>query len=59
LKVAGVLKGNITATGTLEITDTGRLTGDVEVGKLIIIDGAIFQGQCTMKAESTTPEKKD
>lgn len=59
LKVAGFLKGNVTASGTLEITDTGKLIGDVEVGKLVIIDGAIFQGQCTMKVESTTPEKKD
>ena len=60
LKVAGVLKGNVTATGTLEIADTGKLFGDIEVGKLVICDGALFQGQCTMKAEAAAnPEKED
>ncbi|MDP3488356.1 MAG: polymer-forming cytoskeletal protein [Bacillota bacterium] len=60
LKVAGVLKGNATASGVLEITDTGKLFGDIEVGKLVISDGALFQGQCTMKVEAPPyPEKKD
>ncbi|KAF0193939.1 MAG: hypothetical protein FD169_2156 [Bacillota bacterium] len=60
LKVAGILKGNATASGTLEITDTGKLFGDIEVGKLAISDGAIFQGKSTMKAETTaSSEKRD
>ena len=61
LKVAGVLKGNATASGVLEITDTGKLFGDIEVGKLAISDGALFQGQCTMKVEAAAaqPQKKD
>lgn len=60
LKVAGLLKGNVAASGILEITETGKLFGNIEVGKLVISDGAIFQGQCIMKAETTaTPEKKD
>jgi len=60
LKVSGTLKGNAKASGTLEITDTGKIFGDIEVGKLVINDGAVFQGQCTMKVETTaTSEKKD
>lgn len=59
LKVAGTLKGNVKITGTLEITETGKLYGDVEVGKIIISDGAVFQGQCTMKVDAPSPEKKE
>lgn len=57
LRISGLLKGNIKTMGTLEITETGKLYGDVEVSKIIINDGAIFQGQCVMKAEPESPKK--
>jgi cytoskeletal protein CcmA (bactofilin family) len=56
VKVAGVVKGDIKASGTLEVAASGRVFGDVTVSKLNINDGAVFQGTCNMNAE---PDKID
>jgi cytoskeletal protein CcmA (bactofilin family) len=58
VRVAGTLRGNAKAAGTLEITSTGKLFGDIEVSKLHIGDGAIFQGNCDMKVAFDKEEKK-
>lgn len=55
VKVAGTVKGSIKTTGILEITSTGKLFGDVEVAKIHIGDGAVFQGNCDMKV---SPDNK-
>lgn len=62
VQVSGTVKGNIRATGVLEITSSGKVYGDIEVGKLVISDGAVFQGQCKMQSgepESNKDEKKE
>lgn len=61
LQVAGTVKGGIKTSGVLEISSTGKVYGDIEVGKIIIADGAVFQGQCRMHtAEGQTgPTKKE
>ncbi len=48
LLLAGRVKGNVTANGRLEIAATGRLEGDVQVGGLVVEDGAVFLGNCSM-----------
>ncbi len=60
LHVAGTVKGDIKTPGVLEISPTGKVYGDIEVGKVIIADGAIFQGQCRMHiaAEQDAPHAK-
>lgn len=56
VKIAGVVKGDVKAAGTLEIAASGRVFGDVTVNKINISDGAVFQGTCTMNAD---PDKTD
>jgi cytoskeletal protein CcmA (bactofilin family) len=62
LQVAGTVKGEVKTSGVLEISPTGKVYGDIEVGKVIIAAGAIFQGQCRMhiaEAETLPPAKKE
>ena len=42
--VAGVVHGNVNATGHLQLTPTARILGNVEYASLDIADGAIIQG---------------
>lgn len=57
LLVAGVIKGNVSVSGKLEIASTGKLEGDISTGSLIIDDGALFQGSCQM-AKTSGHDKK-
>ena len=43
--IAGTYKGNISLKGKLEITNTGRVLGDIKVGTLVIDNGAFFDGK--------------
>lgn len=56
--VAGTVTGNITASGRLEIVQTGKVRGDVRVGTLVISEGALFHGNCTMESNSKEPETR-
>lgn len=47
--LAGAVTGNINVTDKLELLPTAKLIGDVNVGSIIIGEGAIFQGVCEMK----------
>jgi len=49
VSVAGFVKGNITASGRLEILSTGRVWGDIAVASLLIDEGGIFRGQSMME----------
>ena len=48
--VSGHVNGNVDATGCLEITRTGVVLASVSVLKLVIDEGATFNGQSTMKS---------
>ena len=50
--VCGKVKGEITATQRIEIRQTARIIGNITAPKLIVQDGAIFQGQCSIGHES-------
>ena len=60
--VGGTVRGNVTAREKVQIILKGRLHGDVQTqpGKLIIADGAVFEGGCTMgrseEKEKTSPK---
>jgi cytoskeletal protein CcmA (bactofilin family) len=57
LFLAGEINGNVTAsTGKVEISDTGKLIGDLSAKTLVIDENAVFQGQCQMTAEKTSAE---
>jgi len=49
VKIGGVLRGNVFAAGTVEISSTGKLYGDIAADKVVIADGAVFQGSCKMQ----------
>jgi len=50
--VGGKVNGKIEATGRVVLESTSTFTGDLKTGKLVIDEGAVFDGQCSMKAET-------
>lgn len=57
LFLAGEIAGNVSASnGKVEISDTGKLVGDLMAKSLVIDENAIFQGQCTMTTEKSSAE---
>ncbi|MBR1670120.1 MAG: polymer-forming cytoskeletal protein [Butyrivibrio sp.] len=63
--IAGEITGNISSPqGKVEISDTGKVIGDVACKSIIIDENAVFQGQCDMTgvekpAASAAPEQKE
>jgi cytoskeletal protein CcmA (bactofilin family) len=55
--ISGVVRGNINATGKIEVHRPGKLFGNVNTPSLFIEEGVIFEGNCTM-AFDTGEEKK-
>lgn len=49
--VGGVVEGNIKSHKHLTVQTTGKVIGDIEVERLVVEDGAILQGKCTMKVK--------
>ena len=57
LFLAGEINGNVSCgSGKVEISDTGKLIGDLTAKSLVIDENAVFQGQCTMTTEKTSAE---
>ena len=52
--IAGVVKGNVNVKGSLTITETGRLLGNVNCGQIAIERGAYFAGNCRMQEPKTS-----
>lgn len=46
--VAGAVQGKIEAKGKVELKATARVEGDITCSKLVIEEGALFNGQCHM-----------
>jgi len=53
--VTGKLEGDVTATERVEITDSGAVTGNVKTPRLVIADGAFFQGSVEMPKADAKP----
>lgn len=47
--VAGTVYGNLKAEQRIELTETGRVLGDLVTKTLVIDEGASFKGSCTME----------
>jgi cytoskeletal protein CcmA (bactofilin family) len=57
--VNGKVTGDITARKRLEIRAPGKVFGNISAPSLVIHEGVIFEGQCTMSpSESTRVEKE-
>lgn len=52
VSLAGRVKGTITATEKLILESKSVLQGDIRASKLVVDEGATFDGRCTMIADS-------
>jgi cytoskeletal protein CcmA (bactofilin family) len=53
--LGGHYKGNVVATGTIELTATARVEGNLTCRSLIVSQGAIFSGQSIMDGGAKKP----
>ena len=47
--ITGTVYGNLKAEQRIELTETGRVLGDLVTKTLVIDEGASFKGSCTME----------
>ncbi|HLT07988.1 MAG TPA: polymer-forming cytoskeletal protein [Cyclobacteriaceae bacterium] len=53
-EVSGHIDGGIRCRGTLHLKKTAYINGDIAATKLIIENGAVFNGKCSMSGEHQT-----
>ncbi|GBE14842.1 polymer-forming cytoskeletal [bacterium BMS3Abin14] len=46
--ISGMVKGNITATGKVEVHTPGKVFGNIKTPSLYIEEGVVFDGSCVM-----------
>lgn len=56
--VSGTVNGDIIATEKLELGRSARVIGNVQTPRLVIEDGAIFEGGCTMLKAKESLDKR-
>jgi cytoskeletal protein CcmA (bactofilin family) len=56
--VGGTVNGDIVATEKVELGRTARVIGNIQTPRLMIEDGAIFEGSCTMLKAKESAEKR-
>lgn len=54
--VGGVVEGDVAVKGKVVLSKYAKLKGDIISSRLIIEDGAVFEGKSTMAASKPTPE---
>ena len=59
ISINGRVKGSIKAKEKIEIFSKGRVIGSVATPKLIIEDGAFFQGSCQMEMKSLESKTRE
>ena len=57
--IAGELTGNATARNKLEITEKGKVYGDIATAKLVVDPEVIFEGKCRMISEKHIADSSD
>jgi cytoskeletal protein CcmA (bactofilin family) len=55
--IKGHYQGNMIATGNVEITDSGRVTGNITTDSLVISKGGFFNGNVTKMNEHSTGQR--
>lgn len=55
--ISGTVKGNITATGKIEIQRPGKVYGNLKTPSLFIEEGVLFEGGCQMTQDRKAEEK--
>jgi cytoskeletal protein CcmA (bactofilin family) len=54
VQIQGTVQGTVTAK-RLEILDTGKLWGDIQVDSFVLDDGGFYRGQSKMQSDSEPP----
>jgi cytoskeletal protein CcmA (bactofilin family) len=54
VQVQGTVQGSVTAK-RLEILDTGKLWGDIQVDSFVLDDGGFYRGQSKMQSDTEPP----
>lgn len=57
LILGGKIIGTVAAPGRAILESKAELHGELKTGKLVIDEGAIFDGKCSMAENKTRPEK--
>ena len=55
ITIAGTYKGALNCNGRLEITSTGRASGELETGRILLHEGGFFEGKLHMKPDQPAP----
>jgi len=55
--IGGEVKGNIAAARSVELLSSAKVTGDVRTAKIVIEEGAYFNGRCTMTQAENLAER--
>ena len=55
LVIGGTIQGNITAERKIELHSGARLQGNISTPSLVIAEGVIFEGSCTMGKKEESP----
>jgi len=56
--ISGEIRGNILADRRIEIRTPGKVYGNIQAPIVVIGEGVIFEGNCTMKIEDQVGDKK-
>jgi cytoskeletal protein CcmA (bactofilin family) len=59
ISINGRVKGTMSATDLIEIFSQGRVTGKMVTPKLIIEEGAFFQGSCQMEVKALESKNEE
>ena len=57
--ILGTVTGDVVAKTRLEIRAPGKIIGDVTTPSLVINEGAVLEGRCSMRAGSLAEETRD
>ncbi len=58
LLLGGKVKGNVFASGRVFLESTASVFGDIKAVRLVVDEGAIFDGKCTMNEIEKTEDTK-
>ena len=57
ITVAGHVRGSVSTGGILRLVASGRVEGNIYAKQLVIEEGAVFNGSCSMRAPAQRSEK--
>jgi cytoskeletal protein CcmA (bactofilin family) len=55
--VAGVVNGEISASQRIELQASAKVSGSLAAPKLVVLEGAVFEGNCTMPRKAARDER--